>query len=196
MKAKIFSLLILVMSLISCSKDDDATATVYPEENPLSAYLTNSGFSQEVFNSINSPYDDFYEFGLKFTPTVKGKINAITVKLPADATDIRVTFWDVATETILRTETVPSVIADEETKYTLSEVLNLTKDNQYMITFNSADWYYRTKTDGSDATYPVTAGNINIDGYAYTSGTAQAFPINPQSNYYAGDLSFVFQQVD
>ena len=64
-----------------------------------------------------------------------------------------------------------------------------------MITFNSNDWYKRSKNDDSEATYPITAGNIKIDGYSWISGTSQAFPTNNSNNYYAGDLSFVFQQI-
>lgn len=193
MKTQILTLMILASSLLSCSRSDDTPApTVYPEENPLSAYLTNSGFSQKFANSINAGN---YEFGLKFTPSVKGKINAITVKIPDNATNVRVTIWDATAKTVLRTETIPTVTANTEVKQSIT-ALQLAKDTPYMITFNSNDWYLRSKTDGTATTYPVTAGNIKVNGYYWISGTTQAFPTTYESTYYAGDLSFVFQQND
>lgn len=192
MKTKILSLVsIALLTLSSCNRDDDPK--IYSEENPLEAYLTNTGFAQKITNFINSGN---YEFGLKFTPTVKGKVNAITVKIPDAATNVRVTFWDAASKTVLKTETIPSISANTELKYTLSSSLNLEKDVQYMITFNANDWYKRNKTDNTAAAYPVTAGNIKIDGYSWISGTTQTFPTNNDTTYYAGDISFVFQRVD
>ena len=75
---RIILFLCLTLVVINCRKDDDdeITPIIYPEENPLSAYMINTGFS-ESSNFINS---GDYEFGLVFSPNVNGKIKAITAK--------------------------------------------------------------------------------------------------------------------
>jgi len=175
---------LIAFTLLSCN-DDDAS----PKENPLASYLLNAGFSQ-----VNSNIDGGnYEFGISFIPKVSGKITDVVVKLPDDATNLRVTIWDVETEEVLRTETVPSVNADEALIYPI-DPLALTKDKEYMITFNSNDWYNHVHPEGADATYPVEAGNFQITGYAYIGTTNQTIPTAFQTDYYAGDLSFRFQK--
>ncbi|MCC2591534.1 hypothetical protein [Chryseobacterium sp. MFBS3-17] len=67
-------------------------------------------------------------------------------------------------------------------------------DKEYMITMNSNDWYMREKSSGT-ISYPIHAGNIVIHNYGYASGTLQVFPQYWPQDYYAGDLSFDFQQI-
>jgi hypothetical protein len=95
-------------------------------------------------------------------------------------------------ETVLRTETIASVTANVEVSQSIT-ALQLSKDQEYMITFNSNDWYEWVKPDGGDTTYPIQVGNISITGYGYIGGTDQSFPTEFETNYYAGDLSFVFK---
>ncbi|MBP9793407.1 MAG: DUF4082 domain-containing protein [Flavobacterium sp.] len=176
---------------ISCSNDDDSTTpapVVFPEENPLQKYVTTTGFNTTT-NFINSGN---YEFGIRFKPTVNGKINKIFVKIPDAQTDVRVTIWDVSEGIIYRTEKIASVTADVTASKSISP-LSLKKDKEYMITYNTNDWYKRNKADNSAATYPITAGNISITGYGWVSGTGQTYPTNFETTYYAGDLSFAFQ---
>ncbi len=68
----------------------------------------------------------------------------------------------------------------------------LTKDKVYTLSYNSREWYYRTKTDNSVATFPITVGNIKILGSRYNFGAAQVCPSQIATNYIAGDLSFNF----
>lgn len=63
-----------------------------------------------------------------------------------------------------------------------------------MITMNSNDWYRRENSAGT-ISYPIHAGNIVIHNYGYVSGTSQNFPQSWPQDYYAGDLSFDFQQI-
>lgn len=195
MNTKIFMALFAISTIIGCSKEEDeviAPAKVYAEENPLSGYISNSGFNQMTTNFINA---GSYEFGLRFTPKVKGKINAITVRIPDNATTLRVTIWDADAKTVLKTVNIANVTANTEKTETI-EPLTLQKDGRYAITFNSNDWYNRTKNGNAAASYPITVGNIVIDGYNWLSGTTQTFPTGVSNTYYAGDLSFVFQQMD
>ncbi|MFD2942733.1 hypothetical protein [Flavobacterium notoginsengisoli] len=187
----IFTILLTAALAISCSSDDKDNTPKFETENPLTAYYTATGFST-VTNFVNS---GDYEFGLAFTPTVKGKIKAITLKLPATNSSVRVTIWDYTAKTVLRSETLNVATADVEVKKEISE-LALDKDKKYMITMNSNDWYKKNKADLTNVTYPITAGNIRIDEYRWISGTAQIFPTNVSANYNAGDLSFDFQQTE
>ncbi|WP_276378928.1 hypothetical protein [Flavobacterium sp. H4147] len=188
----IFAILITAALAVSCSSDDDKDNTPkFETENPLAAYYTQTGFST-VTNFINS---GDYEFGLAFTPTVKGKIKAITLKLPATNSALRVTIWDYTAKTVLRTETLNVATADVQVTKEISE-LALEKDKKYMITMNSNDWYKKSKADNSIVTYPIVAGNITFNEYRWLSGTTQTFPTNVSSSYNAGDLSFDFQQTE
>ncbi|MHC0444092.1 hypothetical protein ACWA1F_01710 [Flavobacterium sp. 3-218] len=189
---KTFITVLIITLSAACSSDDDKDNTPkFETENPLAAYYTATGFTT-VSNFINS---GDYEFGLVFTPTVKGKINALTLKLPAANPTIRVTIWDFASKAVLRSETVNVVTADVQVTKEISE-LALEKDKKYMITMNSNDWYKKNKADNSNVTYPIVAGNITINEYRWLSGTAQTFPTMVSSSYNAGDLSFDFQQTE
>ncbi|WES98538.1 hypothetical protein P2W68_02755 [Chryseobacterium arthrosphaerae] len=185
--------MLLCFSAASCSKDDDEiiTPVMYAVENPLNKYHEAAGFTVTT-NFINSGN---YEFGLAFSPDVKGKMTAITVKLPDTNASLRVTVWDYTAKTVLRTETVNVTASNTLITKEISE-LALEKDKKYMITMNSNDWYKRSKPDNTNAVYPITAGNIKILEYKWGSGTAQTFPAMTSLDYNGGDLSFNFQQVD
>ncbi len=184
----IIALLIIVSSTISCSSDDDKS---FKTENPLEAYYTKAGFTK-VANFINS---GDYEFGLVFTPTVKGNMKAITLKLPATNPTVRVTVWDYETKVVLHTENLNVATADVQVTKEIS-ALALEKDKKYLITMNSNDWYKKSKADDTDAIYPIVAGNITFNEYRWKSGTTQTFPTNASLNYNGGDLSFIFQRTE
>lgn len=100
----VFSL-ISAFLITSCSNDDEVNEPapiVYPQENLLDKYYENTGFSATT-NYTASPTS---EFGLAFSPNVKGKINAILVKIPAVKSNLRVTILDYDTKAVLRTEVV------------------------------------------------------------------------------------------
>ena len=188
----IFTLMLFSIFISSCSSDNDNDKTPkFETENPLTAYYTQTGFST-VTNFVNS---GDYEFGLVFTPTVKGKIKAITLKLPAVSPAVRVTIWDFATKAVIRTETLNVATADVQVSKEISE-LALEKDKKYLISMNANDWYKKHKADNSVVTYPIVAGNITFNEYRWLSGTAQTFPTTVSTNYNAGDLSFDFQQTE
>lgn len=188
---KILSGALLAILAISCSSDDSKPGSSYPVENPLESYYTQTGFTTTT-NFINS---GSYEFGLAFSPNVKGVMKAITVKLPDANPALRVTIWDYTTKEVLKTETVNVASANTLVSHPITD-LALEKDKKYMITMNSNDWYKRNKADNTNATYPVTAGNINFLEYRWLSGTAQTFPTTVSANYNAGDLSFDFKRTE
>ncbi|WP_188753929.1 DUF4082 domain-containing protein [Parapedobacter defluvii] len=193
--AIVCTLLLGISMLMSCSKDDDTPAPkVYPEENPLTLYLSNSGFNQKATNFINS---GTYEFGYSFKPKVKGKINAVTFRIPDNATNVKVTIWDAATKAPLRSVVIPNAVANTELRQAI-EPLEISTDTEYLVSYNGRSWYKRQKTDGSIAAYPVEAGNILITGFRWgaTTSADQKYPVTVSKDYYGGDLSIVFQQVD
>ncbi|MEO8237908.1 MAG: hypothetical protein ABI793_05165 [Flavobacterium sp.] len=192
----IIAIFSLAVFAVSCnSNDDDSPEPItYPEENPLNAYLTGSGFEQKT-EEVKDAF--FSEFGFSFKPTVNGKINALAVKMPDVNTTLKVTIWDVATKTAIRTEIV-SIPTANVTVEKLITPIALIKGKEYYITRNSNDWYKRYRTDGSATTYPIVAGNITITGYAYIANNTGAplFPTNLLNTDYAGDTSFKFQQTE
>lgn len=194
MLEKIFKtaiILTLSMSLFSCKKDKEEKPS-YNEENFLETYLTATRFNESPTDFINK---GDYEFGLEFTPIVKGKITSLHVKLPDVNTAVRITIWDKVAGLVLRTETVNIPTPNIFFNFDISD-LELTKDKQYSITMNTNDWYERRRTDKKTITYPITAGNIKIDNYIWSSGTTQTYPSKIDNSYYAGDLSFSFLQMD
>jgi hypothetical protein len=186
------TLLILAASIfaISCSKDNDPAPILAPQQNPLAGYLAAAGFDQKTLNQVNS---SDYEFGYSFIPLVNGKMTAIVVKIPDARAGLRVTVWDKASVTVLRTEIVDIATAGVEVTKAIT-ALDLMKDKEYFLTFNSNDWYDHRRTDNANVTYPFLVGDIKVTSYAFISGTAQALPNTPQSSYYAGDCSFKFQK--
>ncbi len=192
MKKLILTTVLFTAIFTSCKKKSDPAPIVYPEENFMDAYLSATGFSEKTTNQINL---GDYEFGNEFIPTVKGKITSLKIKLPDVNSSVRVTLWDKATTTVLKTEIIN--VAAANTIYTVDIVdIDLVKDKEYAISMNSNDWYDRRKNSSANATYPVSAGNIKITSYTFRSGTAQAYPNSPQLSYYAGDVSFNFQRTE
>ncbi|WP_447635810.1 hypothetical protein [Flavobacterium microcysteis] len=186
---KILSGALLAILAISCSSDDSKPS--YPIENPLESYHTQAGFTTtENFVNVGS-----YEFGLAFSPNVKGVIKAITVKLPDANPALKVTIWDYNTKEVLKTETVNVATANTLVSHPITD-LALEKDKKYMITMNSNDWYKRHKANNANATYPITAGNIKFLEYRWVGGATQTFPTNVSLDYNGGDLSFDFKRTE
>lgn len=192
----IFTLLAFAVFTISCSSnDDDKTDPVtYDSENPLEAYMSTSGFYQKAVDQKNA---GIYEYGFSFKPTVTGKISSFFAKIPDVNTALRITLWDVATKTVIKSETMNVSVANMAFEKTILPI-QLTKNKEYFLSVNSDDWISRTKTDGSATTYPIVAGHITITGYAFASSTAveTIFPTTARDTYYAGDVSFKFQQTE
>lgn len=186
-KLFVFALLVFV---IACKKGDDP-APVYAEENPLNGFLTASGYNQVQVSRINDALT--YETGFSFKPLVKGNINSIYALIPAPNSSLRVTIWESATKTVLRTEILNITAANVPVIKSIAP-LALSKDKEYVISMNTDDFYFRERTNGQAAVYPIQVGNITVTDYRERIGTAQVFPEGVQPDYYYGNCSFVFQQ--
>ncbi len=187
------SILILLLFLTSCSKDDDPTPNVpvYNEENPLQSFLTTTGFNQQTMEQTAT--NDLLA-GLSFKPTVTGKINSILVKLPAINNNLKVSIWDNATGNLLRQEIVNVTSANTEITTQITP-LQLEKDKIYVISMQTNTAFVRYRTDQTNASFPITSGNIQILSYREGISTT-TIPTDNYYNLYAGDCIFKFQQTE
>lgn len=194
-KAIVYSTLLLSMSLLitNCSKDDtppNIPVVAAPLQDPLPGFLVATGFNQITDPNVNN---GDYELGFSFIPLVNGKITAIVVKIPDVRADLRVTIWDKVAGTILKTEIINIATANVEVLKQITP-LDLVKDKEYFITYNSNDWYDRYRTNNASVSYPFIIEDIKITSFAYTIGTAQVIPSSIRNDFYAGDCSFKFQK--
>jgi hypothetical protein len=195
---KTITLFAIIFSLLSCSKSDDTPATVtYQEENPLSGFLTSTGFSQNATTFVNTGAE---AFGYSFIPKVKGKIKAILVKLPSSDNNVVVKIWDKATGTAVYSTTINVATAGTEISTTIPD-LELTKNHEYVISMGAENYLYRhTRADQNEVSYPVTSGNITITGGFYRTGFAYSLDVLPETNgggyVFMGDINFKFQQTE
>lgn len=186
---KILTGALFAILAVSCSGEDGNPS--YSVENPLESFYEQTNLL-DTGNRIDS---ESCEFGLVFSPNVKGVMKAITVKLPQANPTLKVTIWDYTTREFLRTEIVDVSSSNTLVSHPISE-LELEKDKKYMITMNSNDWYFSGTLDESDIEYPITAGNIEILEFRWTFAEGQDFPVNVPTFYVRGDLSFDFQQTE
>jgi hypothetical protein len=190
LKLKTLFVLCVAAMAVSCNNDDDKTP-VYPQENPLQGYLTTSGFDEEVTTTTDAAAT---ESGFRFRPTVTGVVTALTARIPDVNNNLRVTIWDVATGDVVKTELFNITSSGVAVTKAIT-ALPLVKDKEYMITMNSGDYYRHEKTDGTDASYPFTVGNIQVTGSGYALGADQTYPYVFPVDYTNGDLSFTFQRI-
>ncbi|UPQ77713.1 hypothetical protein M0M57_08705 [Flavobacterium azooxidireducens] len=193
---KNIGLLFIAMGLFSCSSDDDTNnETTFTEENFFNGYLQATGFDEEIEIVELPNIFDGSEFGLDFTPKVKGKITALKVKLPAVNPTLRITIWNKETNTILRTEIVNVATANSELSFDIPDV-ELIKDNQYAITMNTTDYFSRKNTADEPVNYPIVVGNIQINAFKFNFTASQTYPSETGDDFYDGDLSFDFIQTE
>lgn len=182
---KVLGFCLAILSLNSCSSDDENN---YASETFYEEFINNEGFGSTE-SVVNNHYS--YEFGLGFTPLVNGEITHLNVKIPEANSALRVTIWDATTKTVLRTETVNVETGATATEFDITD-LQLTKDTPYCISLNTYSYYY-TYLDDNIYSLPITVGNIQLDSFAYLSGTSQAYPTGYYNTYY-GNVSFTFLQ--
>ncbi len=188
-RIKFLVLPIFIILFIACSKDDDGSS----KEDFLTGYLSQTQFDEETDEVIDFAND--FEFGVEFRPTVNGEITEIKVKLPAERNDLRITLWNKSDMSVLSTETLNISTAGETMVFDIEDI-ELNGGDEYAITMNSNDWYYREGTEENDANYPVTIGNIDVLAYIIENTSDQIYPTMSILNSYSGDLSFNFQRTE
>jgi hypothetical protein len=190
MKKIILSIVILAAVASSCKKDKEDVPIVYAEENFYSAFLVQTGFSEKERN-FNGLIDS--EMGFTFKSSVKGSINSLIIKMPFQNSNMRVTIWDATTREVLLTNNITTLVNNTENIIPISPFI-IEKDKLYFIFFNSKHCIIRTKTNGSNVTYPFKIGNISIVSVNFKDTRTQSYPTEILTNRYFGDLSFNFQQ--
>lgn len=181
--------LLAVVMLTSCSKDDEPNPVTYQEENPIPTFLQISGFnfSRSTVASGDS------EVGFGFTSKVTGKINSLIAKLHVANPNLKVTIWDKDLGTAIATNYLNVATANTDATMSITPVV-LQKNKEYVITMKTSYYFQYQKQSVANQTYPVDSGNISITG-CYGGNPNQMPGINP-SNYFLGDISFVFQQTE
>jgi len=191
----IIQILLLTIAITACSKKETKTPIIYGEENPLHGFLSQLFYYQETYTWINEPGGGIAQVGMGFIPLVKGKINAIVVKIPETNNNLKVIFWDKETHAKLRVEYINVTTANT---FITKEIapLELTKDKEYVITMFSDDYYARNRTDNAVGEFPVTSGNIKMTESITGEGDTELFPLGGSGNQYFGDCSFNFQRTE
>ena len=151
-------------------------------------------YYEETYTYINE-LGGIAQVGMSFTPLVKGKINAIVVKIPSVNNNLKVAIWDKQTRAKLRVEYLNVTSANS---FITKEItpLELTKDKEYVITMFSDDYYARNRTDNAVGEFPVISGNIKMTKSVSGEGETELFPLGGSSNQYFGDCSFNFQRTE
>ena len=188
-KKTIFLLITVIsLSLLSCSSDGGGSN----KENPLEAFLLNSGFNQNVNNTVNASSD--FVTGFRFSPTVNGKITSITLKIPDGDEFVKVNIWKVTGAVLLHTENMVMPNANVTVTKNISAI-NLTANEDYIINMHTNDAYTHSRNGSSSATYPITAGNIVVKEFLLDPDFGGDFmPSGGGPTSFSGDLSFVFQK--
>lgn len=186
----LFSALIIFITT-TCSHRDDPQPPpkTYPLENPLQKFYFEAGLDKE-----ESLVGFSYEYGLVFSPQVKGEITAFTARLTFKE-KARVTLWDYNTRAVIATAIVDVPDKDKVATTEITPV-PLEKDKKYLISINSGYYYRRTKSTGVNVPYPVIAGNFIFHSFNLLKVNAQTFPTDTATDYTAGDVSFNFRQTD
>lgn len=187
-KIKAFLLFMIVTMILSCSKSEEESED-YVEQNFLSGFLQTTGF-----NNTDITFSGFPQhFGFSFTPLVAGRINSIVVKVPLEYDENRIRIWDKSTGNPIATKIV-SLPAETEVIVDI-EPVNLTKDKEYVISIVSMACYSSFNGASEEVTFPVVAGDIQIN-YCSLTSFIDRMPNPIYYNYYFGDLSFNFQRTE
>lgn len=195
LKTTILILTLITLTFACSKKDDEVTPApkVYPEENFWQGFIINAGFTSPT--SITSTLK---EFGYKFIPRVKGKINSVVVKLPVSGS-VGVRIWDLTTGARIGQETFTVPTANVDFTKTITP-LSINKDKEYAISVYSENYYKYQRTS---TVYPINSGNITISNFDFANGTATSLSNFVTSfgsvfigNEINGNISFNFQQTE
>jgi len=152
--------------------------------------LEQAGFT-DVTEKINV---EDREFGIKFKSVVDGVISGISMQVPDEIAELRITMWDADQQIVLSSDIVKSHRSPTFPAYTKIQGMahyQVTAGKEYMLTINGNDWYEYKGT--SEATYPIQVDNILITGFGYAVGTDLTFPNEFPTSYFAGNVDIVFK---
>lgn len=185
MKIQKLILALVILSALSCSKDDDAITVDSSPEYPMKTLMEEGAMELKStkINGINT-----HEIGYRFKPFKNGKITALGVRVPENDT-YRVTLWNADTQEILKTAYVTStsgLLSFEDI-----EPIQIQSGTEYFIAVNTNDYY--VFNDNGNSIFPVESNNVLIVGYSAQFGANQALPQSVIKTAYLGmvDIKFV-----
>ncbi|WP_203258720.1 DUF4082 domain-containing protein [Hyunsoonleella ulvae] len=181
-----FAALAIIMSISSCSKDDDSIQYIEADPQFPMKTLLESGAVELTGTKVN--WVNTYELGYEFKTFKNGKITALGVRIP-DNGEFRVTLWNSDTEEILVTQNVIStsgLISFEDIA-----PVQISSGTRYFISVNTNS-YYIFSNDGN-IIFPAETDDIIILSYGGIFGTAQALPTITSQTDYVGvvDVKFI-----
>lgn len=186
MKIRLMLLLMATSILLSCKKDERTV-----EEQPLAGYLKETNFTEEV-----ALFDDNrpIEMGMRFKVLKPGHIKALTLRLPFERSDVRISLWDADQQTLLKSFTVAKAAAATEVVLPIAAYA-LAVGKGYTLSMRTTASYVRYKKDMTAATHPVVVGHISFSGFSwkYAETATLSYPDILQLDQYGGYLSFVFE---
>ncbi len=193
---------ILLLSLISvgfcqCKKKTAATETkTYTEESPLRGFLQQSGGDQYISTSIY-PSGTYYANGFAFKILQKGILKAFKVKLPASDPNLIITLWDVSTADAVKSEVMNISNANTEITKSITPI-QLSVGKEYIISMKAKSEFSYRRSDTKDLVYPQKVGNISVlrSFSDYKNDYMPDSISGPATNYFYGDIDFVFQQTE
>jgi len=198
------NLLLIVLSFVafSCSNDEETPEpSVLSEQRVVAGFLKAANFN----NSVNAKSDIYEDYGMRFIPISNGVIKSIEIELPYADENIRVTLWDVASQTVLFSEIFDKV---PRKKIAIKNITpyKLIKNKEYMISYLSNQCYLRyDKVEGTNVQYPILVGDVSVQGfnaathfYGEIDNTFFPWPSCDASGHcqYWGNLDFVFQKTE
>lgn len=178
---------------VSCSKDDETPAPpiTYEPEDFYNGFISKAGL---ISTSQITGNPDFYEAGLVFKPLVAGKITYLRVNIPTVQTTTKVTIWDKATKTAIRTTNCGTINITIEGKYDINDII-LEKNKEYVISMNSKNFI--DKRGVGNIAYPITSGNIQVLDFVTNLGNTITFPETSTDNEgVKGKVSFDFVRTE
>lgn len=197
----LFTITTLILSCtllnLACKKNSDTKIEVpaKPDEHPITLFYEEGGFNANVYNFSGT---NNIESGFTFKPLTNGILKAISIKLPFNLNQNRITLWDKATGAILFTWRVPKLTdtsPKNECIITLETPYALTQNKEYILSMNANNFYLHTLASGLKANYPITINSIQFLSFLQSEGftTNQELPTLIITDYVFGDFGFTFQ---
>lgn len=161
-----------LMTLISCDKDDDKTATVKPSENIMTTLLQETTWTQNTAAAVS------WELGYVFSTSSAGKITKLSCKMPEPGS-YTVSLWDQTTKALLRQKTLEQSTPDKFVEAGIDE-FPVEKDKKYVISINtvvggSAKKFFTISNTNANI-FPIARGSILVQSSVYKAVATPKFP--------------------
>lgn len=182
----IIPILFLILSLSSCSRNNDDIETIQlPPQYPMKT-LMEEVHMEVKYTKVN--WVNTYEMGYEFKSFKNGKITALGIRIP-DGGDFRVTLWNADTEEILVTTQVVStsgLLSFEEIN-----PIQIQSGVRYHVSVNTNSYYQFS--DSGNILFPIEIGDFLITKSGVNLGTIQSLPTQFSSVSHFGMVDVKFE---